>query len=55
MEVEVGKFYYYQHQVRKFKCIKVGTSKDKSQSDFVDYKRNGVYQFYNHDMNINKS
>ncbi len=54
MVIKVGKYYYYQNQIRKFKCVKVGTSKDKSQSDFVDYKKNGVYQFYNEDIHLTK-
>lgn len=45
----IGNYYYYAKCKRKMKCVAIGTSKDKEQSDFVDYKGNN-YRFYNHDM-----
>ena len=47
--IEVGKFYYYGKVQRRMKCTAIGTSKDRTQSDFVDYLGNR-YRFYNHDM-----
>jgi hypothetical protein len=51
--IEIGKYYYYGKLQRRMKCTAIGTSKDKTQSDFVDYLRN-KYRFYNHDMHIDR-
>ncbi len=53
METKKGNYYYYGKVIRKFKCIKINTNKDKDQSDFIDYKK-GLYQFYNEDMHLTK-
>jgi hypothetical protein len=53
-KIEIGKFYYYGNCKKKWRCVKLNTSKDGSQSDFVDYKNNKA-QFYNNDMHIDKA
>ena len=51
--IEKGKSYYFSKDIKRMLCIEVGTSKNKLQSDFTDYK-NILYRFYDHDMHIDR-
>lgn len=47
--LKVGNWYYYAKYKKQFLCVEIGTSKDKTQSTFVDRQFN-IYKLYNHDM-----
>lgn len=53
MKVEAGKKYYFGNTIKTFKCIEAVEGED-NQSWFTDYK-NHKFQFYNHDMYIDKN